>query len=96
MKRLLLLIGSITLLGAFPVQAGNVFQCVGADGEMTFSFTPCGEVEAPAPKKVEPEDRGPSRAEQLSRLDSDIQSVVREIEEAKSNYTASLDRKSVV
>ncbi len=92
MRQILLLIITITLFGASPAYAGSVFKCVGADGEMTFSFTPCAPVEAPAPQEIEPVEKGPSKTETLSRLDSDIQSVVREIEETKSSYKASLER----
>lgn len=83
---------SVTLLGAEPVSAGSVFKCIGTDGEMTFSFAPCADPESPAPKEVEPKAKKPSRMETLSRLDSDIESLVQEIEEAKSNYEASLAR----
>lgn len=71
-----------------PAFASGVYKCVGSDGEMTFSFTPCA-AEAPVLAVIE-EKPTFSRGKELYQVDADIQSTQDELYRVKKNYETSL------
>ena len=68
--------------------ASGVYKCVGSDGEMTFSFTPCA-VEVPVQAVIE-EKPTFTRGKELFQVDADIQSTQNELYRVKKDYETSL------
>ena len=90
MKKFTLGIVMVALLGTkAPAYAGGVFKCVGPDGEMTFSFTPCAAAEPVEPQISQVTAIAPSRIDR-AQLDLEIADLTKQIEDVKKEYEVSL------
>lgn len=92
MKKLTQILCLLALTGFHPnAMAGGVFKCTGSDGEMTFSFTPCGNDKAPPMVVVV--DQEPikiSRSEELARVDSGIDVLQTRLKTVKKDYEVAI------
>ncbi len=87
MKKLIQILCLLALAGFHPnAMASGVFKCRGSDGEMAFSFTPCGNEQAPAPAVVVDQEPKKSRSEELARVDSGIGSLQAQLGAVKKEY----------
>ena len=92
MKILTQILCLLALTGFHPdAMAGSGFKCRGTNGEMTFSFTPCGNDQAPAIAIVADEEPKKSRSEDLARVDSGIDSLHAQLRTVKKDYEIAIE-----